>query len=90
MTDMILDYTKIVNDEKYQDFREYCLSFYGEKSALYPIVNVGVLEMSIAILDYLELCHEGEYEWGDGDSVDRERVRDILLAEGYQMFEDIS
>ena len=39
---------------------------------------------------YLQMCcypSQPEYEWGDGDSLDRERVRDIIL-EGPKFIED--
>ena len=37
-----------------------------------------------AVYNYLQLCAdetETLFNWGDGDSLDREKVRDILLEE---------
>ena len=39
-----------------------------------------------ATVNYVEKCMKGDlefvhYVWGDGDSLDRERVRDILIDE---------
>ena len=51
------------------DFVDYVDSFYGQNDPLYPFV-------------YLDQCQNDDFEfctWGDGDSLDRERVRDILL-----------
>ncbi len=59
----------------FTDFVDYVDSFYGQNDPLYPLEKNGVYE-------YLQLCtdeSETLYTWGDGDSLDRERVRDILL-----------
>ena len=62
-------------------FTEYVYSFYGAPDALYPM---GVTKADIlgATYDYLHaittLNHE-RFTWGDGDSLDRERVRDFLV-----------
>ena len=65
------------------EFIDYVWSFYGEHSdTLYPIKGLtkkGILEASWL---YLQMCCYSsmpEYSWGDGDSTDREHVRDILL-----------
>ena len=71
------------------EFVDYVDSFYGVNDPLYPLVDCAgqpLTKMDIygATHLYLKLCgdkSETLYEWGDGDSLDRERVRDILLNE---------
>jgi len=82
------------------NFVEYVDSFYGVNDPLYPLVKDGKPLSKVDILGatekYLSLCAYYEQQdknwtsdykvmvWGDGDSLDRERVRDILLDEfGY-------
>ena len=82
------------------NFVEYVDSFYGVHDPLYPLVKDGNPLSKVDILGatekYLSLCAYYEKQdknwtsdykvmvWGDGDSLDRERVRDILLDEfGY-------
>lgn len=68
-------------------FLDYCMDFYGEERGLYPIRGLTFKAIEKATQRYLNLCSEGVYEWGDGDSVDRERVRDILLDDfGFELF----
>ena len=46
-----------------------------------PLSKVDILS---ATENYLSMCSDDSIEnctWGDGDSLDRERVRDILLEE---------
>ena len=74
-----------------RNFVEYVDSFYGVNDPLYPLVKDGEplskLDIYGATERYLSLCADPKAElctWGDGDSLDRERVRDILLDEyGY-------
>ena len=74
-----------------RNFVEYVDSFYGVNDPLYPLVKDGnplsKLDIYGATERYLSLCADPKAElctWGDGDSLDRERVRDILLNEyGY-------
>ena len=71
------------------EFTDYVYSFYGDKKeALYPLFNVETdkqvdkQDILSAIYDYLHMISERNDEhftWGDGDSLDRERVRDILV-----------
>ena len=87
------------------NFVEYVDSFYGVNDPLYPLVKDGKPLSKVDILGatekYLSLCAYYEKQdknwtsdykvmvWGDGDSLDRERVRDILLDEfGYSHKED--
>ena len=73
------------------NFVEYVDSFYGVNDPLYPLVKEGKSLSKVDILGatekYLGNCSDPKQElctWGDGDSLDRERVRDILLNEfGY-------
>ena len=74
-----------------RNFVEYVDSFYGVNDPLYPLVKDGQSLSKVDILGatekYLGQCADDKLEyvtWGDGDSLDRERVRDILLNEfGY-------
>ena len=70
------------------NFVEYVDSFYGVNDPLYPLVKEGKPLSKVDILgateNYLSRCSDESNkfcEWGDGDSLDRERVRDILLEE---------
>ena len=76
------------------EFTDYVFSFYGDKKeALYPLFNVETdkqvdkQDILSATHDYLHMINERNDEhftWGDGDSLDRERVRDILVMKyGY-------
>ena len=76
------------------EFTDYVFSFYGDKKeALYPLFNVETdkqvdkQDILSATYDYLKMINERNDEhftWGDGDSLDRERVRDILVIKyGY-------
>ena len=73
------------------NFVEYVDSFYGVNDPLYPLIKEGKPLSKVYILGatekYLGQCADDKLEyvtWGDGDSLDRERVRDILLDEfGY-------
>ena len=73
------------------NFVEYVDSFYGVNDPLYPLIKDGKPLSKVDILGatekYLGNCSDPNQEyctWGDGDSLDRERVRDILLDEfGY-------
>ena len=68
------------------EFVNYVDSFYGQNDPLYPLVKDGQPLSKVDILGatekYLSQCGDDNNElctWGDGDSLDRERVRDILL-----------
>ena len=76
------------------EFTDYVFSFYGDKKeALYPLFNVETdkqvdkQDILSATYDYLHEVNkrnDEHFTWGDGDSLDRERVRDILvIAYGY-------
>ena len=67
-----------------QEFIDYVWSFYNPRSDLYPIKLLTKKDIVNAFNTYIERI-EGDdvkydiYSWGDGDSLDRERVRDIIL-----------
>ena len=70
------------------NFVEYVDSFYGVNDPLYPMINnetkkpLSKVDILGATEKYLGQCSDPKQEyctWGDGDSLDRERVRDILL-----------
>ena len=82
------------------DFVDYVYSFYGDKKdALYPLYYVDTdknvhldrqvtkVDILSATYDYLHEVNkrnDDHFTWGDGDSLDRERVRDILIIKyGY-------
>ena len=72
-----------------QEFADYVWSFYSPNSELYPIKGLTVTDVFHAIEIYFERIQEAEsnngrwfnvtYQWGEGDTLDRERVRDIIL-----------
>ena len=72
------------------DFVNYVDSFYGVNDPLYPMMSqitkqpLSKVDILSATENYLSMCSDDSNElctWGDGDSLDRERVRDILLEE---------
>ena len=76
-----------LNDEL-RDFIKYVDSFYGMNDPLYPLSNkdngLPLTEKDILIATHQYLAtitkrNSETYTWGEGDSLDRERVRDILL-----------
>lgn len=60
------------------DFVDYLDSFYNPLTGIYPIKGASVSVITKAIESYLNSLTD-EMTWGGGDSVDRERVRDIIL-----------
>ena len=72
------------------NFVSYVDSFYGVNDPLYPMMNqetkqpLSKVDIYAATAYYLAQCGDERNKlctWGDGDSLDRERVRDILLEE---------
>ena len=72
------------------NFVEYVDSFYGQNDPLYPMMSRETKQplckhdIYAATGNYLSMCNDENETlctWGDGDSLDRERVRDILLEE---------
>ena len=72
------------------NFVKYVDSFYGQDDPLYPMMSrepkqpLNKHDILCATYHYLSRCSDKRVTnctWGDGDSLDRERVRDILLEE---------
>ena len=70
------------------EFVNYVDSFYGQNDPLYPMMSretkqpLTKFDIHRASENYLVMCLDEANKfctWGDGDSLDRERVRDILL-----------
>ena len=66
------------------EFVDYVWSFYGNEDPLYPIKGLEKEHILDAFYIYEDRILKGDleyvhYSWGDGDSLDRERVRDIIL-----------
>ena len=69
--------------ETMDDFIDYVWSFYGEhENTLYPMKGLTKKMIAEASWIHLQMCCYPSFPnitWGDGDSIDRERVRDILI-----------
>ena len=78
---MITNFIALNSNPVLVEFKEYVLSFY-DATGVYPIAGLTESDVEVAIQDYLKVCTNPTRfeEWGDGDSLDRERVRDIILA----------
>ena len=74
------------------EFVDYVWSFYGEHSeTIYPIKGLTKKDILDAFKVYRKRIQAAEsnnrrwfnvsYSWGGGDSLDRERVRDIILEQ---------
>ena len=76
-----IEYSKTMHN--FKEFLDYCESFYSPShpDVLYPIDGLTRGELALATLSYLDLCasSDGQVNWGDGDSLDRERVRDFVI-----------
>ena len=84
----IQEMTSIENMALIQQFVDYVDSFYGTNDPIYPMMSretkqpLTKFDIERATQNYLTMCLDDTndfYTWGDGDSLDRERVRDILL-----------
>ena len=69
-----------------EEFADYVWEFYSPNSTLYPIKGLTIEDIFHAIEIYFERIEKGDleyvhYNWGEGDSLDRERVRDIILEQ---------
>ena len=62
-----------------QEFVDYVFDFYSADDAIYPM-GASKEQITVATLDYLDQCRDNADLWGYGDSLDRERVRDILIS----------
>tara|TARA_R100000278_G_scaffold109045_1_gene85963 strand:- start:24 stop:263 length:240 start_codon:yes stop_codon:yes gene_type:complete len=72
------------------EFVNYVWSFYSPDSDLYPIKGLTKLDIVQAFNIYIERIEKGDleyvhYSWGGGDSLDRERCRDIILETNPQL-----
>ena len=71
------------------EFVDYVWEFYNPNSDLYPIKGLTKKDILDAFKVYRKRIQAAEsnngrwfnvsYSWGGGDSLDRERVRDIIL-----------
>ena len=70
---------KQITKTEIKEFQNYCLGFYGKNGIYSDELKGGVSSnlMSKAIQIYLLSINEMR-NWGGGDSLDRERVREIL------------
>ena len=78
----------------FNDFIEYCKSFYGY-GGLYDQgrTREQIAYWTCLYLDAIAHYDCDHYTWGDGDSLDRERVRDIMnniYDGGYNPFAHIT
>ena len=82
----------IINPRDAKEFIDYVDSFYGTNDPLYPMMcretkqPLNKYDILCATCTYIERIEKGDleyvhYSWGGGDSLDRERVRDILLED---------
>ena len=76
-----IEYSKTMHN--FKEFLDYFESFYSPShpDVLYPNDGLTRQELALATLSYLDLCEasDGTISWGDGDSLDRERVRDFVI-----------
>ena len=69
------------------EFVDYVWSFYNPQSDLYPIKGLTKEDIFEAFKVYQSRLFNAyfsdnlRYSWGGGDSLDRERVRDILIED---------
>ena len=69
------------------EFVDYVWSFYNPQSDLYPIKDLTKEDIFEAFKVYQSRLFNAyfsnnlRYSWGGGDSLDRERVRDILIED---------
>ena len=64
------------------EFIDYVWSFYGNEDPIYPIKGLtkkDILDAFNVYVSRIESNNNDLYSWGYGDSLDRERVRDIIL-----------
>jgi len=68
----------LIEQDEHQKFIEYCEAFYSNESdGIYPVASNR--EIRRGIDEYLHQLDGHEFQtWGGGDSLDRERVREIL------------
>ena len=79
-----------ISENSQSQFIDYVLDFYGQ-AGIYPLADPVISNKFVERDDVLKAFEKYKgllktaqllgtnYTWGDGDSLDRERVRDILL-----------
>ena len=63
------------------DFIAYVDSFYNAETGIYPIKGMTNSMVIKGVQSYITQIGQAESLEGGGDSLDRERVRDIILAD---------
>ena len=77
----------MIGYNKLYNFVDYVWDFYNPNSDLYPIKGITKQTIFRAIFTYRDRIltaqsnNQSHYTWGEGDSLDRERVRDIILED---------
>ena len=92
--DTIANLWGLIMLETFTEFADYVWDFYSPKSDLYPIKGLTIEDVFQAIFTYKQrllkvsynnpeyvAAYGNNYSWGYGDSLDRERVRDIILEQ---------
>jgi hypothetical protein len=69
-----------IENNEILDFVEYVDTFYNPVNGVFPIKGATIEVITKAIKSYVAGIHQ-QSTWGGGDSVDREFVRDIILAQ---------
>ena len=69
-----------------EEFYNYVFSFYNDKDGIYPI-NGLTKDMIVSATD--KYLTSKNCSWGDGDSVDREKVRDIILEDNKLVWSNV-
>ena len=76
-----------VTPQELNEFIDYVFSFYNVVDGLYPVLGCTKNKIQLAIGEYFHKIQTyPNIEWGYGDSLDRERVRDIM----FELFPSIS
>ena len=77
--------TRLISIEK--DFIDYVYSFYGSYDAIYQLHHIvtnqklskQIIKMAVNVYENtINFRGSDTFTWGDGDSIDRERGRNIL------------
>ena len=71
-----------LNSKEDIQFVDYVWSFYGTDDPVYPISGLTKGMIVVGTYIYRQYCLDDskpEMQWSDGDSLDREHVRDIIL-----------
>tara|TARA_B100000902_G_scaffold359031_1_gene374512 strand:- start:95 stop:391 length:297 start_codon:yes stop_codon:yes gene_type:complete len=73
--------TEFIMCSSIEDFIDYIYSFYNVVDGLYPVKGCTKVKIECAIHEYWKQIEKYPtvYTWGYGDSLDRERVRDIMF-----------